>query len=89
MEILIECLMEIFFEGIIKIIKTEKISKWVRIPLFLFVCSFYIGLVSFFSYLAIHVFLKKEFVGSLVLFCIVLLLVVLFLGFILHLSKKK
>lgn len=41
MELLFEFLGEIFFEGIIEIIKNKKISKWIRYPLFLLISVFF------------------------------------------------
>lgn len=87
MELLFEFLGEIFFEGIIEIIKNKKISKWVRYPLFLLISAFYLAIFAALLIICIKLFTKKEIVGGVVMLFIVFLLLVLYICFFRKLIK--
>lgn len=88
MELLFEFLGEIFFEGIIEIIKNKKISKWIRYPLFLLISAFYLAIFAALLIICIKLFIKKEILGGVVMLFIVFLLLVLYICFFRKLIKK-
>lgn len=88
MELLFEFLGEIFFEGIIEIIKNKKISKWIRYPLFLLISAFYLAIFVALLIICIKLFTEKEIVGGVVMLFIVFLLLILYICFFRKLIKK-
>lgn len=88
MELLFEFLGEIFFEGIIEIIKNKKISKWICYPLFLLISAFYLAIFAALFIICIKLFTKKEIVGGVVMLFIVFLLLILYICFFRKLIKK-
>lgn len=88
MEFVFELLGEIFFEGIIEIIKNQKISKWIRYPLFLLISAFYLAIFGIILIIWIKLFAKKEILGGVVVLFIVILLLILYIGFFRKLIKK-
>lgn len=86
MELLFEFLGEIFFEGIIEIIKNKKISKWIRYPLFLLISVFYLMLVALIVVLSFRNFTTNHILG-IFLILISLFLVILYFIFVRKIIK--
>jgi len=86
MELLFEFLGELFFEGLIEIIKSKKISLWIRIPLFLIVSFFYISLILLMIYIAFKTFQSNVLHGILI-GILAVLLIVIFIVFLYKLAK--
>ncbi len=89
MEVLFEILGEIFFEGIIEVIKNKRISKWIRYPLFVVMNVFYLALFGIMFIICINSFLKKEILGGMVVLFIAILFLILYICFLRKLIKKK
>lgn len=81
MELFFELLGEIFFEGIIEIIKNKKISKWIRYPLFILISAFYLAIFGIVLIICIKLFAKKEILSGVVVLFIVILLLILYICF--------
>ncbi len=81
MELLFEFLGEILFEGLGEIIKNKKISLWIRIPLFIIISLFYLGIMGLLLFVGIKN-LKDNLIMSLLLIILGLILLVIYLIFI-------
>lgn len=79
MELLFEFLGEIFFEGIIEIIKNKKISKWIRYPLFLLISAFYFMIVVLIGILSFRNFTTNQILGVFLILISLFLLVLYFI----------
>lgn len=88
MEVFIEVLGEIFFEGIFELIKNKKVSKFIRYPLLVLVCLFYMSILTLFLYIVISNFMQSKFVRGIISAAISLFVFVLFIYFFYKLLKK-
>lgn len=86
MELLFEFLGEILFEGLIEIIKSKKISLWIRVPLFIIISVFYLGLMFLLLWASVKS-LKDNLIFGIVLGVLSLILLAIYLLFIYKLYK--
>lgn len=87
MEILFEFIGELFFEGIIEIIKNKKISKWIRYPLLLVMGVFYLALFVILSIIDFKLFMNKEVLLGILFLILLLIILIAFIVFIIKLAK--
>lgn len=73
MDLIIEFIGEIIIEGIIQLIQNKKISKWVRYPLIILICTFYTLILVIFGKLTIAALEENIWIGILLL-CIEMIL---------------
>lgn len=86
MELLFEFLGEILFEGLIEIIKSKKISLWIRISLFIIISVFYLGLMFLLLWVSVKS-LKDNLILGIILGVLSLILLAIYLIFIYKLYK--
>ncbi len=86
MDLLIEFLGEIFLEGLVEVIKSKKISLWIRIPLFLVISLLYLGIVSLMVYACIKNF-KSDLIMAIILLILSFVLLNMYFLFIYKLYK--
>lgn len=86
MELLIEFLGEILFEGLTEIIKSKKISLWIRVPLFILISGFYLGIMFLLLWVSIKA-LKNNLIYAIILGMLSLILLAIYLIFIYKLYK--
>ncbi len=76
MDIILEAVFELLFEGIVAISSNKKISKWIRYPLITIIAAFYLVLIGLFLKLGINIYNKNK-LGSIVLILISILLIII------------
>ena len=86
MDLLIEFLGGIFLEGLVEVIKSKKISLWIRIPLFLVISLLYLGIVSLMVYACIKNF-KSDLIMAIILLILSFVLLNMYFLFIYKLYK--
>lgn len=83
MDLIIEFIGKVIFEGIIELIQNKKISKWIRYPLLIFISIFYSLII-----LVLGIIMIKEFHEN-ILFgvCLLIVEIILILGIIFIIKK--
>lgn len=89
MDLLIEFLGELVFEGIFEVIKSPKVPRCIRYFLFIFVSLFYIGIIGLFLFFAITSFQDKAFLISVLAFLFSLLIAIFYGVFLWKLKNGK
>lgn len=60
MEILLEIIFDLLFEGSIEIVKCKKVSKWIRYPLIAIFAALYIFLIGVIGFLGIALIASEQ-----------------------------
>ncbi|MBQ9659155.1 MAG: hypothetical protein IJV31_10420 [Clostridia bacterium] len=79
MELLLEFIFTLIFEGSIEVAKDRKISKWIRYPLIILLSVFFISVIGLIIYVSIGMILSKEHyspLGGILLLAFVIILIV-------------
>lgn len=79
MDLLIEFIFELIFDGSIELAKSQKISKWIRYPLIAILSFLILAIIFLMGFIAVALFLSYlaySFLGGLVLFAIDILLII-------------
>ena len=75
LDILIEFLFELIFEGTIEISQNRKISKWLRYPLILIIIIFFSLIILFIIYLGLSLLKENILLGFLIIIVAIILLI--------------
>ena len=60
MNILIEFIFELIFDSAVEVVKEKRISKWIRIPLAIFLILFFIGVFALIGIVGVLLLMSKE-----------------------------
>lgn len=60
MDILIEFIFELIFDSAVEVVKERRISKWIRIPLAIFILLFFIGVFTVIGIVGVLLLMSKE-----------------------------
>lgn len=86
MELLFEFIGEVLLEGLIEIMKSKKISLWIRIPIFLIVSILYLGILALMVVFCIKAW-KDNLLFGIILLGLSLILLFIYIVFIYRLRK--
>jgi len=75
LDILIEFLFELIFEGTIEIRQNRKISKWLRYPLILIIIIFFSLIILLIIYLGLSLLKENILLGFLIIIVAIILLI--------------
>ena len=59
MDILIECIMELLFEGSSALAASPKVPRWIRYPLIVLLCLFVIGVLVFVGVVGVYLLVRR------------------------------
>ncbi len=76
MELILEFIFELIFEGSVEISANKKISKCIRYPLIAIIATFYLGLIGLFFMIGIDLF-NQNILGSLFMIALAIFLLVI------------
>ena len=60
MELLFEIILDLIFEGSIEIIKSRKVSKWIRYPLIAILSIFIMAVIGLLGFVGITMIVSKD-----------------------------
>lgn len=89
MEYLIEAILDLILEGSIEISKNKKVPKWIRYPLIVLLCLFFMIVILGLLILGIYFLDKNIFIGLLFMLISIILGIGIFIKFRKEYKEKK
>ncbi len=89
MDFLFEFMLDLVLDGSIEIIKNNKVPKWIRIILFIFIAVFLAAVIGVMYYFAFYI-LDKSIIGAVLIFLVAtfLFVCIIFKFIKTYISKK-
>jgi quinol-cytochrome oxidoreductase complex cytochrome b subunit len=90
-EILIELIFELLFDSAVEVVKEKRISKWIRVPLAIFILLFFIGVFAVIGIAGVLLLMSKEkysLSGGIILLLLDVVLIVSFIVRMINGYKK-